>query len=493
MRLATAACVVSAIGGALATLAAPVAASEFRAPAISPRQAVLACDRHGFVTLPGTDICLQVGGRAAFVAYAAQKQWPVEETDAAYGIIPGDAVASDAAGRAIPDTVASYSFARLNLRTRQTTEWGGIESTIEGQMDDDDRRTGGRFRLRRAFVKLSDWDLGGLFGGVLRGDWVFGKDKSTFVDARSGPTYSDAFTVVGDNRIRRNQIRYSRALGGGYAIAVSLEDQEFGIPVAIDAAGDYLWPEPEENPVVRDRNALPDLVAQLSWSQPGNEAVGLSLSGALHRNSFRLVGPDGAPAPLAGNQTGDRLGWAAQFSAAFDAPLTDDRGLVMLKAIYADGANQYNRDNFLNGANVVWGLCVAGDPSSGGCIRDTVTTWSVLGAYQYEWTPNWTGTIGIGYQRTRAPLYAIDPLSATGAATFGVEAYDIFANIEWDLFGGKRGHSGEFKVLLDLHYGHVAFDGSGTVGNQFDPRLIDPLARSDQGAFAAALDIKRIF
>ncbi len=450
----------------------------------APRAVVMACHADGFVMLPGSDICLQVGGRAALVAYAAQKQWPLKEVDAAYGIIPGGAFAEDDKRRRIPDAAGAYSFARLHVKTRQATEWGRIESTIEGQMDDNDRRTGGGFELRKAFVKLIGW---------ASGDWVFGKNTSTFIDERSGPNYADAFTVVGDNSIRRNQIRYTRKFGAGYAIAIALEDQEYAHPAAIDAAGDYLWPEPEENPVVRDRNALPDLVTQLSWSLPGNEAVGVSVSGALHRNNFRLIGSDGAPAPLAGNQTDDKLGWAAQFSAAFNAPLTDDRGLVMLKAIYADGASQYNRDNFLKSDNVVWGLCVAGDPASGGCIRDTVTTWSVLGAYQYEWTPKWISTIGIGYQRTRAPLYATDPLSATGAATFGVDAYDIFANIEWDPFARNARQAGEFTVLLDLHYGHVSFDGSGTIGNRFDPRLIDPLARSDQGAFAAALEIKRIF
>ena len=484
IRFATVACAVSAVGGALFALAAPVPAAEIWAP----RGSVHACDKHGFVALPGSDVCLQAGGRVAFVAYAAQKEWPIDDTDAAYGIVPGDAIAFDSNKHAVPDTVAAYSFARLHVKTRQATEWGGIESTIEAQMEDDYRRTGSDFALRRAFVKLSGW---------MRGDWLFGKDKSTFVDARSGPNYSDAFTVVGDNRIRRSQIRYTRSLGGGYAIAIALEGQEFGDPTAIDAAGAYLWPMPQENSVVRDRNALPDIVAKMSWTKPGNEAVGVSLAGALHRNSFRLVAEDGGPAHLPGNQTADKLGWAAQLSAAFNAPLGDDNGLVMFKAIYADGANQYNRDNFLKGSNVVWGLCVVGNPASGGCIRESVTTWSVLGAYQYEWTPNWVGTVGVGYQRTEAPLYAIDPISATGAATFRVESFDIFANIEWDLFGGdrdrKRRHTGEFKLLLDLHYGHVSFDGSGTVGNRFDPRRIDPLAKSDQGAFAAALDIKRIF
>ena len=261
----------------------------------APREPVYRCDIKGFIELPGTDICFKVGGKAEFVMYGYEDQWDLTNDDAAYGIIPD--------GHTLEDTLGMYSIGRVNFDARTSTEYGTVRAFIEMQATDNDSRTGGPFELRHAFVQF--------------GNWTLGKTWSTFLSLDTSPEYSDAFTVVGDNFMRRSQIRYTQTFGNGFAASVAIEDQNYDSPNAINAVGAYFTP-PAPNFVLNDRNEVPDLVASIYAEGDWGTA---QLSGALHNNRFREVSAAGAaPAPLVGNQTDDEIGWAALFGLMLNAP-----------------------------------------------------------------------------------------------------------------------------------------------------------------------------
>src|SRR5690606_21389104 len=136
----------------------------------------------GFLELPGTDICFKVGRFASLVVYASADQWDLANTGAAYGIVPD--------GHTLTDTVGMYAYGRVNFDARTSTEYGTVRAYVELQAYDNDTRTGGSLDLRHAFVQF--------------GNWTFGKTWSTFLNLDSSPVYSDAFTVTGDNYMRRN-------------------------------------------------------------------------------------------------------------------------------------------------------------------------------------------------------------------------------------------------------------------------------------------------
>jgi len=428
----------------------------------APREPVYRCDLDGFVEMPGTDICFNIGGYVLVDFYASEDQWDVYNTGGAFGIVPD--------GHSLEDTFGMYSVGRVNFDARTATEYGTVRAFIEGEMYDNDRNTGGSFGLRHAFIQF--------------GNWTFGKTWSTFMALDASPVYADVLTVTGDNLMRRNQIRYTQSFGSGVSVSIALEDQNFYAPVAINAAGTYATP-PAPNAVVNDRNEFPDLVANIYFSGDWGTA---QVSGALHQNEFREVSAAGtAPAPLAGNQTDSDLGWAAVFGLVLNTPSTGEGDYMTLLATYTDGASQYNRYNFLGSTNVVWGLCNVAVPTAGGCIVDSVTTWSLLASYTHNWSPTWASTFGAGYMNVDAPLATANAfVGPYFASDFSMDTWEVFGNVTWSPVP-------RMSYMLDIHYGHVDFNGAGTFAGVFNPFAANPAAADDDGALAAIFEVKRTF
>lgn len=431
----------------------------------APREPVYRCDITGFIELPGTDVCFKIGGYAGLEVYAFEDQWP-PSVGAAYGIIPD--------GHVLENTMGMYAFTHVNFDVRTATEYGTVRAFIEGELTDNDTRTGGSFGLRHAFIQF--------------GNWTLGKTWSTFLHLDSSPIYSDVVTVTGDNYMRRNQIRYTQTFGNGWSMAVSVEDQNYAYPYSLRATG-LLGPVtafcgvPNGCAVVNNRNEVPDVVANLRVDGDWGNA---QLSGALHNNKFRDVFFGAAPAPVPGNQTDSEIGWALLGGAMVKTPATGEYDYFTLKGIYTNGATQYNEDNFLYTANTVWGACNRLVPAAGDCIVDTVTTWSVLASHTHFWTDRVYTTVGAGYQNVTAPISAFNPFVATLASDFEMDTYEIFGNISWRPVA-------QTTFMLDVHYGHVDFNGAGTAGGVFNPFVVNPLADDSQGAFLVALDIRRSF
>jgi hypothetical protein len=445
----------------LAIMASGSLAADMMMDLKTPREPVYRCDIKGFIELPGTDICFNIGGHARLVVLASEDQWYGDE-----GLTTGDIVPD---GHKLTDTLQMYGQGRVKFDARTATEYGTVRAYIEMQADDNDSRTGGNFRLRHAFVQF--------------GNWTFGKAYSTFLHRASTPDYSDPFNVAGDNSIRRSQIRYTADFGGGVSLAVAAEDQNYNTPAAINAAGLYFTPS-APNSVVNDRNEIPDAVAHINVEGDWGSA---QLSGALHANRFREVSAAGtAPAPLTGQQTDSKIGWAVLFGIAVNAPSLGEDDEIMFKAMYTDGATQYNQDNYLGTTNVVWGLCDVVIPAQGGCIVDTVVTWSLLAGYTHSWSPTWYSTFGIGYQNIDAPLTVANTGLPVGASDFAQDVYEVFGNIVWNPQPGT-------EFMLDVHYGHVDFNGTGTFAGTFSPFVENPLADDNDGAFAAAFQVTRSF
>ncbi len=438
---------------ALPAFVAGADAADMTMDVKAPREPVYRCDITGFIELPGTDICFKVSGYAALEVYAFEDQWP-PSSGAAYGIVPD--------GHTLEDTFGMYAFAHINFDARTATEYGTVRAFVEGELTDNDTRTGGAFGLRHAFVQF--------------GNWTFGKTWSTFLHLDSSPIYSDVVTATGDNYMRRSQIRYTQAFGSGWSVSVALEDQAYSYPYALRATG--VWGPVAAFTVVNDRNEMPDVVANLRLdSDWGNAQV----AGALHRNEFRDVNAAGLPV----GWTDADFGWALLGGAMVKTPVTGEYDYFTLKGIYTDGASQYNEDNLLASGNVVWGNCAL-PVGVTDCILDRVTSWSVLASHTHFWTYTVYTTIGAGYQNLKSPLTSYNPFVPSFSSDFEMDTYEVFANISWKPVA-------QTTFMLDVHYGHVDFNGAGTSGGVFNPFIVDPAAKDSQGAFLVALDIRRSF
>ncbi len=441
--------------GSAAVVAATASASaaDMMMDVKAPREPVYRCDITGFIELPGTDICFNIGGLASLVVAGAEDQWDLLNVAAAYGIVPD--------GHTSDDTFFMYSYGRVNFDARTSTEYGTVRAFVELQAYDNDTRSGGPFELRHAFVQF--------------GNWTFGKTWSTFLHLDSSPVYSGAFTVTGDNYIRRNQIRYTQSFGSGWSISVALEDQNYDAPSDITATGvwaPFFYPGLALPAAVNDRNEFPDVVGALHVEGEWGSA---QLSGAWHNNQFT---------DFAWNDS--ESGWAVLFGTLINTPTIGEGDYLTFKAIYTDGATQYNEDNFLGATNVVWGDCTPFLVTFTDCIVDSVTTWSVLGSFTHNWSPTVATTFGAGYQNVKAPLTRLNVFAPGLASDFEMDTYEIFGNISWTPVPNTT-------FLLDVHYGHVDFNGAGTAFGAFNPFVTNPFAKDDEGAFAIALDVTRTF
>jgi porin-like protein len=458
------------LGTAAAFLAATTGAqaADMMMDVKAPREPVYRCDITGFIELPGTDICFKVGGFARLVVVGGEDQW---YGDAFYR---PDFIVPD--GHTLVDRFQMYGQGRVNFDARTSTEYGTVRAFIELQADDNDTRTGGAANLRHAFVQF--------------GNWTFGKTWSTFLHLDSSASTTDPYIIIGDNFMRRNQIRYTQSFGNGFSLSVAIEDQNYTAPTADYAAGALTTP-PAPNFVVNDRQEAPDVVANIRVDGDWGNA---QLSGALHNNRFREVSPTGAPAPLAGNQTDSEIGWAALFGLVLNTPSVGEGDYFAFKAIYTDGAHQYFQDS-LGGAgprgagvtNVIWGLCNVTAPAQGGCIVDTVTTWSLLASFTHNWTPTFNSTLGGGYGNVSAGD-VITNLNVPG--TFASESSNDFWNVYLD-FAWTPVPRTTFAV--DLVYGNADY-GLPQAGGCIGPvALCGSAVDSSDGAFSAAFQVTRSF
>jgi len=434
----------------------------------APREPVYRCDITGFIELPGTDICFKVGGYARLVVVGAEDQWFGNEFYRPDFIVPE--------GHTLVDRFQMYGQGRVNFDARTSTEYGTVRAFVEMQATDNDARTGGAFSLRHAFVQF--------------GNWTFGKTWSTFLHLDSSASTTDPYVIIGDNFMRRNQIRYTQSFGNGFSFAIAIEDQNYTAPTAFSAAGLLATP-PAPNSVVNDRNEFPDVVANIRVDGDWGNA---QLSGAIHNNQFREVGAGGvAPAPLVGNQTDSEIGWAALFGLVLNAPSVGEGDFFAFKAIYTDGAHQYFQDSFAGAQggvgtiNAIWGLCNVLVPALGGCIVDTVTTWSVLASFTHNWTPTFNTTLGGGYGNVSAD-HVITNFFAP--PTFSSESSNDFWEVYLD-FAWTPVPRTTFAV--DLVYGNADYAAVQTGGCIGPVAFCGLAADTDDGAFSAAFQVTRSF
>jgi len=451
---------------AFAAPAAPASAADMRVGLAHERATVAACP--GGVVLPGSDTCVKIGGFARFVATAIDKNWLGTTTYFAdhigvngYSVDPAGVVPTLGFGQR-DDTLAIYSEGRINVDALTRTDFGTVRAFIEMQAVDDETNSGSPFALRHAYVQA--------------GNWLFGKTWSTYRFAAAEARTADPYHVVGDSTqsMRRNQLRFTKSVGGGLTVALALEDQKFSNPpAAIVGTGNTappLRPGGSDLQVVADDNAMPDVVATLNWEKKGVGSA--QVSAALHHNRYaEQQNFGGAQTVIASDSN---LGFALLAGLKLDLP-TGDGDKVAILANYTDGASQYLLDIYGAGTTVVWGRCGATD-----CIMDGVEKWSLIASATHYWTKAWSVAFGAGYAET--DYGAVGTALVGRAANPGVlkvATWEAFANVQWEPVPKTR-------FLVDVHYGHIDY-------RDFD---LDPVTvglQDAQGAWAGTFEVTRRF
>jgi Porin subfamily len=458
------------LGSAAVFLAAATGAqaADMMMDVKAPREPVYRCDITGFIELPGTDICFKVGGYARLVVVAGEDQWYGDEFYRPDFIVPD--------GHTLIDRFQMYGQGRVNFDARTSTEYGTVRAFVELQASDNDTRTGGSANLRHAFVQF--------------GNWTFGKTWSTFLHLDSSASTTDPYVIIGDNFMRRNQIRYTQSFGSGFSFSIAVEDENYTTPSAISQGSlstvinPVVWGPNAWASAVNDRNEAPDVVANIRVDGDWGNA---QLSGALHNNKFRDFSHPGS-------QTDSEIGWAALFGLVVNTPTVGEGDFFAFKAIYTDGAHQYFQDSF-GGAyggggvtNVVWGLCNSASPAQGDCITDLVSTWSLLASFTHNWSPTFASTLGGGYGNVNVPAqsYAVSPTGALTLSDMDTNFWNVYLDFAWTPVPRTT-------FAFDIVYGNADYDLPQSAGCIGAVAVCGTSLDDSDGAFSAAFQVTRSF
>ncbi|MFO1146866.1 MAG: porin [Alsobacter sp.] len=347
----------------------------------------------GFV-IPGSDICLKVGG---FVRY----QYTYGQPQHAFYYVPGSPfIYNGVTGRSINNGSGQTATASIKLDARTTTEYGLLRSFADMRISQSSPQVlgggGQSAAIDKAYIQF--------------GPWSFGKFQSFF------DFYADAYNNIGALGSDTSVVgaAYSFNFGNGFFITAALEDRsQLGfngqpIPSVATAAGVGTAVSVFGNAVSTNGYRVPDGVLQLLYDPGANGWGSAQLSGAIHNARVAYTVPFGL---FNGGDVGDsKVGWAVQGGVKLNLGMLGAGDSAYIQAAYAQGALSYlgvGSNAPANGAltsNVVSNQVIAADAFAVTTGQTKLSDgFNVLAAVDHYWTPNFDTALWGSYTKVNNP------------------------------------------------------------------------------------------
>jgi Porin subfamily len=394
-----------------------------------PVQYVKICTLYGvgFYYIPGTDMCIKIGGYVRF--------------EAAYNV-NGSSVrvtGADLNNRWTNDLwyrVRGY----ITADARNQTEYGTVRGYIAvGISVDDIFDPAQTFNANRAFIQWAGF--------------TFGRAQSFFDFFSQAAIGYLGFTPNSDTGDGGwDLVAYTAQLGNGFSASLSLENRRTtqiigqGIAAGTDTSLDPFLAGLSAAPNVGSINGagvnagtaatigtgqgyggwkVPDIVANLRVDQAWGSAA---IAGALHQvNAPYYLNQQGAcnadgdciGTPEGSGHPDDKWGWAAMAGLRLNTPFIGTGDYLQLQGIYTQGALRYIFQNPSNNnwwvqsgfnsgygivADGVYGGTVFNASSGAGTIFNNTNTdinlttaWGLNAGYEHFWNPRWRTSLYGGY------------------------------------------------------------------------------------------------
>jgi hypothetical protein len=309
-------------------------------------------------------------------------------------------------------------FSRIGVDTRTLTEWGTLETRIEGDFGGGAPTSSNAvFRLRQAWAELGDESFRVLIGQAnsLWNEGIF----ETLIDA----------TNLNQSFIRQAQIRATGRLAPGLTGQVSLEAPETQYT---SVAGVFTPGSTFNGGASPAFNSVPDLLGRLSYRDNGFE---LDTRGLLREISVRTAGTAAAPPSTSLNA----LGWGLAVHARLPMQwLSDAFGQDQLLGMvyYGQGIGRYFAGN-TSGQDALTNLGLPGTTS--GVSLDPLPAYGAIAAYRRFWTTQLRSNISYAYSRQDYPSYALAFTPGSPSATqLNRDMQQVFVNLIWSPFADVR-------------------------------------------------------
>lgn len=434
----------------------------------------------GFFYIPGTDICIKVGGYVRAQAY-----WNAG-TSPTIGPFIGASGQFTRLQNA-PNELVGRARAIVTFDTRQQTEWGTLRTyTMLGLTQDwPGVQPGAPFEslyAKRAFIQFAGFTL-----GKAQSYFEIFPQASFSYFPLHGPDIGDLGQLLA---------AYTYQFGNGISATLSLEDpRRIGAVNVGGAAASFTNPWTVGATVVNNTKDVewPDVVANIRVDQAWGS---LQVMGAIHDSSgayFTNCSGGTLTGALPCGRPDDKVGFAVGAGAVLRMDPISPGDRFATQFVYSKGAVRYavmiqpgaGNPNFfgpavLPGAVGQLGLGFWTDgvfanpttPGSTGSVELT-TAWNVLAAYEHLWTPALRTSIygsytRIEYNNTASNLICASLGVIPAAGTGRVDSVGGTLNCDPDFAVWQIGARTQynftpaFYVGLDVMYQRLdtAFDGS---------------------------------
>jgi hypothetical protein len=381
---------------------------------------VKVCDAYGagFYYIPGTDVCLKVGGYVRADYYAGMNN------GATAPIYPGSFITNnqqptsalgDVSYDRGDDLTSFRSRVAIDLDARTRTEYGTLRSYGRFYVQYNSANSGGNTTgnggaawpdagfggnavdMDRAFIQFAGFTF-----GYVQSFFDFSGGLGTFVIAN-----------VGSNKLT-NVFAYTASLGNGLSVTLAAEDASYrrnSIQVApgVVTTDFNTW---SYNDVagnnVQGGQAMPDIVANIRVDQSWGSA---QLSGAIHQ----LRANDAGYAFVDNNETDYGYAIGAGITFNLDSLAKGDQFVV--QGSYTSGALEYTG---ISAAQQSSGRAAIGLVRGGsGAVIDLadafiaadgsieqVDAWTIRADFRHFWTPSLRSTLFGGYTSVEVPYIA---------------------------------------------------------------------------------------
>ena len=484
--------------GSTAALTAIASAQAADLPVkAKPVEYVKICSLYGegFFYIPGTDICLKIGGYVR-----ADYRW-----NATGGGQPAYTGAPGAQDRSVAPFAMRHR-AHFNFDSRTQTAYGTLRTYVAVHVDNADQGTV-TVNPTRAFIQWAGF--------------TFGHTKS-FTDTPGTPgddTFKSLFqnqNISDTGANGTNQIAYTWELGNGMTLNIGADERRTkGIAnlsnvVVTEGAqpatafGPYQHPTPWVNFSVNQ-----------AWGRFGASAIFNKVNATYYNGNNAVTGIVGCPvgAQLGTSQCfypDDVWGWAVLSGIDIKAPWAGPGDHFGGYFNYGQGASAYSGGSNLGSG----GLFGAGNVIAIGVITDGVfvnggqfqltTSWSAGGGYEHFWLPNFSTAVYGTYTQIRYNDTVINSnlfcggggavnqniiRTTTAACDPGYNYWSVGSVTNWYPVAG-------FRLAVDVIYARVesAFDGQlVSLSKTQGLRPTGIYLAKDQGILAVTFRAQRSF
>ena len=398
----------------------------------------------GFYYIPGTYICMKLGGYVRF-------QQNFGSTDVAGGPFAG----VGGLNNRVSSEDQSYRVRwLLQHDTRQQTAYGTLRTYMILGFSQDSGTDGAfgqnttRIYATRAFIQLAGFTFGKATSYF---DFVSSAAVAYNAGATSSPDTGDAGHVVA---------AYTAQLGNGISGTISFEQERtrginyLGAPILGGTAGAATAAD------LGGANRLQDIVANLRVDQAWGAA---QIAVAAHNSSTNYYGNGigGATLNEWNGHPGSKWGWAATFGLRLNFPMIGPGDYFQADVVYAQGASQYASNtpgSFLAKQGSVFGINTANDGGFTGTaaapgIYELTTAWSAFASYEHFWTPSLRTSLYGSYVNYSRSDNLNTALCASGLVSGGASALGRAGGCDLDSSYWVVGSRSQWNITKDLYMG----------------------------------------